>query len=105
MVPTHQLKVQAPALNALQDIIHYQVNHHAVYAHKEPTQIKEQALVSHVHQDTTPTKALHHAPNAQPNTPTAKHATTPNASNAKQTTSYLMINRSVRKDARIKPLK
>ena len=65
MAPTHQLPVQAPVLNALQD--------------------------------TTPTKELHHAPNAQPNTPTARHATTPNASNAKQTTSYPMINRSVRK--------
>ena len=97
--------MQVPALNALQDTTHYQVNHHAAYAHKEPTQIKEQALVSHVHQDTIPAKELHHAPNAQPNTPTARHATTPNVLNVKQTTSYRMINRSVRKDARIKPLR
>ena len=105
MAPTHQLPVQAPALNALQDTTHYQVNHHAAYAHKEPTQPKEQAAVSHAHQDTIPAKELHHAPNAQLNTPTARHATTPNVSNVKQVISYRMINRSVRKDARIKLLK
>ena len=46
MAPTHQLPVQAPVLNALQDIILYQVNHHAVYAHQIIIALKEvQALL------------------------------------------------------------